>query len=143
MCYRVLARGLKKEIYNIIRVHDIDTLADAISKAAKVSGKIAHTTPAPHAPAANAINNIQSGGDERTTQQQQYPRGNRGTGRGGYRGGRGFNRGAEGQRPPSTTVPLVPHDVREKRREQGVCFRCGQSGHMARACPNAVSASLN
>jgi hypothetical protein len=135
-------RGLKKDLYSTLRVQGVKDVREAIQKAAQVSGL---TTQAHHASPANALTGIFPKDDNTSTTQQQYPRNNTR----GYRGGRGggrapFNRGAEGQqRAPPTTAPLIPQEVREKRREQGACFRCGQSGHMARACPNAVSVSLN
>jgi hypothetical protein len=136
--------GLHKATADQLRIQGVKTIDEAYEKAAHVSGVTStHSHPAP---AANHnINNIQIDDSSSTTQQQQYTRNNRGGGRGGYRGGRvPFNRGAEGQqRAPPTTAPLIPQAVREKRREQGACFRCGQSGHMARACPNAVSIPLN
>jgi hypothetical protein len=134
--------GLHKTVADQLRIQGVKTINDAYETAARVSGL---TTQAHHAPPANALTGIFPKDDNTSTTQQQYPRNNTR----GYRGGRGggrapFNRGAEGQqRAPPTTAPLIPQEVREKRREQGACFRCGQSGHMARACPNAVSVSLN
>ena len=68
------------------------------------------------------------------TQQRDSQRG----GRGGSRGGRG-GRGGFGQRRPPA-IPGVPEHVVRQRLDAQQCMRCGEEGHRALACPNAISA---
>lgn len=55
--------------------------------------------------------------------------------------GRNASRARTGRGPPSSRANWVPESVYQARRAAGVCLRCGDSDHYARACANAVRMS--
>ena len=97
----------------------------------------------------NAMQSLQSGGMGAKTQTQRgYDNERAGGSRGGARGGHGGRGGRFGGRGGGSSgssngisIPGVPSDVVEQRRAAGQCFRCGDSQHQSRHCPNATSAS--
>lgn len=59
-------------------------------------------------------------------------RGGRGGGRGGGRSGRGGGGGSDS----TGRMPRLSEERLKKLAEDGRCFRCGQTGHIARGCSN-------
>ena len=61
----------------------------------------------------------------------------------GHRNARGGNRGNRGGGSGTTTTKQkakwVDDKEREKRREKGLCFRCGTDGHRIRDCPYSAA----
>ena len=70
--------------------------------------------------------------------QTQYGRSNKGRG-----GGAGYGRGRERQqegvaRPARDKTPGVSDELAKQRLQARVCIKCGEPGHYARDCTNAV-----
>ncbi len=153
-------RGLRSDIAHDLRKQRIVTLTDAISLAAHIGSdgaapkqslnqmEIDDGAGASEERIVKAVLNAMHGRDTSGlgaktqthmgyTQQRDSQRG----GRGGSHGGRG-GRGGFGQRGPPA-IPGVPEHVVRQRLNAQQCMRCGEEGHRALACPNAISARGN
>ena len=153
--------GLSASLAEKLRMQGVETVQAAIAMAARIGG----LTQAPvksslnqmdiddsaaslddriqravlNAMAARDTSGIGAKTQARMGYQQQRDERSEGRG-GGPGGGRGGRSG--GYQPRGTpVVPGVSEHVVRQRWDAQQCIRCGSSDHVARACPNATSAS--
>jgi hypothetical protein len=159
-------RGLRADIAEKLRVAGVDSLSSAIAMAARIGTLTAAAAGAQRGnPSGAAVYQMDAGGysaaqpslDERLADmqaalnalqsQQAYgtvPQTQRSFppfrgGRGGQAGRGGRSAGGSSSRP-LPAIPGVPADVIRQRWDARLCLRCGDDGHRAVACPNALSA---
>jgi Retrotransposon gag protein len=60
--------------------------------------------------------------------------------RGGRGGGRGRGGPGAAPRPPLVIPGVHPHEL-QRRRDNGLCYRCAEPGHNGIACPNSIRPS--
>ena len=144
-------RGLRRDLAEKLLIEGVTKLQDAINMAARV-GSVTHQAQARpgaglhrmEAPVdgvaaelaelraqLNAIQQHQGGQLQRGGRPSQHGRG----GRGGFGSGRGGRQ--------SLSIPGVPDDVIQQRKEAGLCFRCGSDQHRSAYCGNSVNAQVN